>query len=65
MNNENKLDGIGVQLQNESLTISFVSKFCLGCRLYIIDHAITRSLMHARISAVQEIVNGCRVGGIL
>ena len=29
MNNENKLDRISVQLQNESLTISFVSKFCL------------------------------------
>ena len=33
MNNENKLDRIGVQLQNEPLTISFVSTFCLGCRL--------------------------------
>ena len=31
MNNENKLDRIGVQLQNEPLTISFVSTFCLGC----------------------------------
>ena len=85
MNNENKVDRIGVQLQNESLSFSFVSTFYLGCRFYVIDHAITRSrrspnmTQHVvacmtgalwakwtqEISALQEKVNGCRVGEIL
>ena len=85
MNNENKVDRIGVQLQNESLSFSFVSTFYLGCRFYVIDHAITRSRRSSNmtqhvvacmtgalwakwtqeISALQEKVNGCRVGEIL
>lgn len=51
--------------------ISFVSTFCLGRRLYVIDHATISvdheiNYLHAtNRSAVEVKVNVCRVGKIL